>query len=248
MGLPDTGAESFNTEKKQIPLVLGRADQLVYEDRTSQEKISRNHWQTLISYNDIFLLRLQPGRNHNSRRFGACCQLGVRWAGYFKYVLGLWRFGSDTSEISDISCSIKIETVLHKNRKDAYSHQNFEYARGCIFQGKACCEVTLPHTWVSRFRNVPTHDTWEISDAGKTKNHRCSKSTPTYVISNERLAAVWTRLCDRLASVDSSNSWFKSLKTMLPTFTTCTSTNTKENISLVIKFKCCVTWHVTKHM
>ena len=35
--------------------------------------------------------------------------------------------------------------------------------------------------------------------------------------------------------------WFKSLKTMLPTFTTCTSTNTKQNISLVIKFKCCVT-------
>jgi hypothetical protein len=29
---------------------------------------------------------------------------------------------------------------------------------------------------------------------------------PTYVISNERLAAVWTRLRDRLASVDSSTS------------------------------------------
>ena len=29
---------------------------------------------------------------------------------------------------------------------------------------------------------------------------------PTYVITNERLAAVWTRLCNHLASVDSSTS------------------------------------------
>ena len=35
---------------------------------------------------------------------------------------------------------------------------------------------------------------------------RPGAAIPTYVISNERLAAVWTRLRDRLSSVDSSSS------------------------------------------
>ena len=47
VGLPDTGAESLNTEKKQIPLVLGRADQLVYEDRTSP-RMERQNFITIV--------------------------------------------------------------------------------------------------------------------------------------------------------------------------------------------------------
>ena len=46
--LPDIGAASLYTHKKQIPHVFGRAVQLVYEGSDVHKWTARNHSQTLI--------------------------------------------------------------------------------------------------------------------------------------------------------------------------------------------------------
>jgi hypothetical protein len=58
-------------------------------------------------------------------------------------------------------------------------------------------DYILPGT-VYQYEKVLCHPSLVTSKPGA--------KTPTYVISNERLAAMWTRLRDSLASVDSSTS------------------------------------------